>query len=474
MAASSNRGRELLKNTGIIGFGTMCTKALSFLLLPLYTALLSTSDYGTFDLVTTVGTLLVPIVNLQLSQAIFRFAAEARQDKDEVAAILTAVYIESAALAAVYAAVFCVAAPFLTLPFKWVLLPYVLINVALQLALYTARGVGDNVTYALGSFLSASVTIVLNVVLLVGFAMGVGGMMVSCCVGPLVGAVVVSFRTRLWRYFRPSLWSGRRARELTRYALPLMPNEISWWALQSADRVIVAAVLGTAANGLISVANKFSTIYSTVFSVFNASWTEQVILHYHDEDGKDFIRRTVDVTVRFFSGLFLLVLGAMPFVWPVMVNASYNEAYGLVPFYMIAVYANLFTGLVSPIYLVNNESRKVMEATLVSAVASVVSLVLLLGLLGVYAAPVSTIVGYGLVAVMRVIDVERRHMRIGLNVGVLAATFALAAATTISYFWGGFAVSCACLALCLAAAVLMNHNSAAAMIGMLKGRKHGA
>lgn len=68
---TDSRSRDLLKNTGIIGFGTMCTKALSFLLLPLYTALLSTSDYGTLDLVTTIGGLFVPIVGIQLSQAIF-------------------------------------------------------------------------------------------------------------------------------------------------------------------------------------------------------------------------------------------------------------------------------------------------------------------------------------------------------------------------------------------------------------------
>lgn len=37
VAKESSRGKDLLKNTGIIGFGTMCTKALAFLLLPLYT-----------------------------------------------------------------------------------------------------------------------------------------------------------------------------------------------------------------------------------------------------------------------------------------------------------------------------------------------------------------------------------------------------------------------------------------------------
>lgn len=468
-AKSDSRSRDLLKNTGIIGFGTMCTKALSFLLLPLYTALLSTSDYGVLDLVTTIGGLFVPIVGLQLSQAIFRYAAEVRSDKAAVSAVITTAYIESLILVAGYVAVFVVVIPFVTLPYKWTLLPLVVLNIALQLALYSARGIGDNVTFALGSFVSASVTLVLNVVLLTVFSLGLKGMLAAYCIGPFIGTAVIVVRDKLWGYFKPGLCTFDEAKKLTRYAFPLMPNEISWWALQSADRVVISAALGTAANGLISVANKFSFIYSTVFSVFNASWTEQVILHYRDEDGEEFIRRTVDSAVRFFSALFLVVLAALPFIWPIMVDASYNDAYGMVPLYMIAVYANLFTGLVSPIYLVNDESRKVLEATLISAVVSVVTLIALLGLIGVYAAPVSTIVGYGLVAAMRVIDVQRRHMRVGLNAKVLMATAFFAALTTLSYFWGGIAANCTCLVLCMAFSAVINRDAIASLFRKLKG-----
>lgn len=41
--------KRLLKNTGIIAIGNLSTKLISFLLLPLYTAILSASEYGTVD-----------------------------------------------------------------------------------------------------------------------------------------------------------------------------------------------------------------------------------------------------------------------------------------------------------------------------------------------------------------------------------------------------------------------------------------
>lgn len=45
-----SRKTELAKNTAILTVGKLCTQCISFFLLPLYTAILSTEEYGTFDL----------------------------------------------------------------------------------------------------------------------------------------------------------------------------------------------------------------------------------------------------------------------------------------------------------------------------------------------------------------------------------------------------------------------------------------
>ena len=76
---ANSKGKDLIKNTGILAIGNIATKAITFLLLPLYTALLNAEQYGIIENLTTNVTLLVPIINLQLSQAVFRFATEKRQ-----------------------------------------------------------------------------------------------------------------------------------------------------------------------------------------------------------------------------------------------------------------------------------------------------------------------------------------------------------------------------------------------------------
>ena len=50
-----NRKRELVKNTIIISIGKFSTKLVSFLLLPLYTYILSPAEFGEYDLLNIIS-----------------------------------------------------------------------------------------------------------------------------------------------------------------------------------------------------------------------------------------------------------------------------------------------------------------------------------------------------------------------------------------------------------------------------------
>ena len=78
-----SRGKELVKNTAIVAVGRICTKFLSFFLLPFYTAVLSTQDYGIVDLFNTYISLLLPLIVFQIEDALFRFMIDVRGDKEK-------------------------------------------------------------------------------------------------------------------------------------------------------------------------------------------------------------------------------------------------------------------------------------------------------------------------------------------------------------------------------------------------------
>lgn len=71
-----NDYKYLIKNIGILTISNFATKFLSFFLLPLYTGVLSTEEYGTFDLYSTTISLLYPILSICVSDSVIRFLLE--------------------------------------------------------------------------------------------------------------------------------------------------------------------------------------------------------------------------------------------------------------------------------------------------------------------------------------------------------------------------------------------------------------
>ena len=79
-----NRYKKLLSNTVLFAIGTFSSKALVFLLMPLYTAVLSTEEYGTVDLIMQAGNLLLPLVSVGIINAIVRFGLDSSVRKSDV------------------------------------------------------------------------------------------------------------------------------------------------------------------------------------------------------------------------------------------------------------------------------------------------------------------------------------------------------------------------------------------------------
>ena len=76
--------KSLIKNIGLFTIGSFGSKILSFLLVPLYTAVLSTSEYGSVDLVISTASLLTPILLLSIFDATLRFGMDPEYKKKDV------------------------------------------------------------------------------------------------------------------------------------------------------------------------------------------------------------------------------------------------------------------------------------------------------------------------------------------------------------------------------------------------------
>lgn len=405
--ADMDKNKELAKNTAIISIGKICTQFLGFFLLPLYTAVLSTEEYGTVDLLSTYQQLIGYIAFFQIEQAIFRFLIEVRDSEKKQKSLISSALIFSIFQTVVLGFLLYIFYLITGYHYTGYLFAYVAAVVFSGFMLQTARGLGKNSLYALGSVISASATIFCNILFLVVFHLGAQGMLLAFVVGNTVCAVFLFFSLKLYLRIDFKEGSIRQIKRCLKYSLPLVPNALSWWIMGASDRTIVSFVMGTSYNGLLSVAHKFSSAFNSFYTIFNLSWTESAALHINDDDHEEFFRSVIFRVYRLFAAATIGIIACMPFVFPILINKSYWNAYFQIPIYMTASLFNVIQGLYSVIYVGLKKTKEIAKTTVVSAFINVAVNLALIKIIGLYAASVSSLAAYAVNTVWRYFDLKK-------------------------------------------------------------------
>ena len=461
-----NKQKELAKNTIILTVGKICTQFVSFLLLPLYTALLAPEDYGAFDLLNTYISVLIPLFNWQFENGLFRFMMDCREDKDKQKELFSTVIISNVFQSLIYILFYVVFRKYINSPYKMYLAIDVVINIFLNTMLQFPRGLGKNGAYALASFLSASSTIVFNVILIFFFKMGIWGMFIATIIGKAITLLYLCVSQKIWEYFSIKRFSVSVFKSVSKYSLPLVPNQLSWWTISISDRLIVSHILGLAANGIYSIANKFSSLYITVYNIFNMSWTESVTIHVSDEDRDEFMTETINSMFLLFGCACVGIIAVMPIVFPMMVNDQYKEAYNQIPILMVAVLFQVIVGLYSVIYVAMKKSVDIAKTSFYAALINIVINIILIRLIGLYAASVSTLLAYATMAIYRYFHVKR-YINITLKARNIAVISLMAGITILTYYKGNMLICAFVLIVIAVGSVILNYSFFQSVIGAL-------
>jgi len=79
--------KAFLKDSLLYTFANLFTRGIGFILLPIYTRLITKYEYGLFDYLTTLGLLLGVVVTLEVTQAIYRYMPEYKDNEPKQVSI---------------------------------------------------------------------------------------------------------------------------------------------------------------------------------------------------------------------------------------------------------------------------------------------------------------------------------------------------------------------------------------------------
>lgn len=281
--------RSFLKDSAIYTIPTFVSRGLSFLLVPLYTRVLSPSDYGSLDLLVAFAAIINLTIALEVSQGVARFYAAEKNPQRKVAYASSAFWFTL-----VCYSLFALIALFLTRHLAGTIMGQPGLEIAYKIGVthIWANGLFYLIqnqfrwelrsrNYAGVSLLMSLVTAVVSVWLTYFLRWGLEGLLLGMVTGSLSGSLL-----GLW-WLRDSFkfqFDVARLGEMLSFSSPLVFSGIAVWISQYTDRIMINHYLSANEVGLYGIGFRLSSIAGLVMVGFQGALTPLVYAHYHEAD----------------------------------------------------------------------------------------------------------------------------------------------------------------------------------------------
>lgn len=404
---------KLGKNTLTFAIGSFTQKAMSFLLVPFYTYVLSTSDYGTSDLIMTISSMIWPLFTLLIDDAVFRFSLDKGESKEQIISI--GFYINLFG----FLAMLCLSPLVLLVDalkdYYFLFVLYYFSYSINSFFSYTLRGLEKTKLFSITGIISSFIAISCNLLFLLVFKWGIKGYLLSYIISFIITGALQFWLGKLGHYIIPiGAIDKQKRREMIRYALPLIPNSISWWISNSSDKLIVSYVCGVSVNGLYAVSYKIPSLITTCSSIFSNAWQISAVDEFGSEENRKYFS---DVYYKYSTACMILAAMMIAFnkiVCKIAFSKDFYSAWIYVPILLYAVTFQIMSGFLGTIYTTAKKTKMVFVSTVIAAVSNIALNVVFVPLCGGIGAAWATCISYVIVWLIRLID-SRKIMVLSVN-----------------------------------------------------------
>lgn len=367
-----NRNKKLLKNTIIYFIGNVSTRLLSFLLLPLYTVYLTPEDYGKVDLLFTYTSIIIPIITLQITFAGFRYLYDTTDIKDQKSIISNTLIVNFFGLST-----FILVYIFLWRKFQFeyglFIILYLLLNTISSTLQQLIRGLRKNELYAIVGVISTIVQLLCNIIFILGLGLRSAALILSPTIAFFVSVLFIIITVKIHKYFDFKLVNKEVINQLLRYSLPLVPDAVCWWLLLGFGRMFLSYSHGIDAVGIYAVANKFPSILTMFYSIFNLAWQENSFSEYNKNDRDFYYSYMLNKLIKFIMPLIIIAIPVTKIISEIFIGKKFEGAYLYIPL----LYIGVLISIIATFYGAGFESAKQTKGILVSTLYAMITNILL-------------------------------------------------------------------------------------------------
>ncbi len=425
---------------------------------------------GYYDLANTYLNIIVPVICIAIWAGILRFIFDFNDEKGKYKVIFNAMLVFAGA-SAIYTLGTVVLG--FTADIKMLVLIYImgLFTMLQNCYAYAARGLGYNNIFALSGIVGGVVNGVSNIVMILVFHMNESSLFIALSLGLLAQVIVMETKVKMMKHFSLKLYDKQLMFTMVKYSAPLAFNSACYWFLSSYNRIGISNILGLDANGIYSIAGKYTYVLGLVSNCFTMAMQELLYSMGNDKTDKS---KTYTIMANYYvKGLMYGLLLLMPVVYfsfPILIGKDYQAAFSLIPLYLLATVYSIFCSFLGDIFAAEKQTWYVFTTTILPAIVNFGLFHLLVGTLGIQAANISLLCGFVVMTLCRVMGL-RKSIKISLDIKSIVFTTVLFALSFWIYMTQGNLVNAVAFVVYLGLAVFAFRDVIKQGIQFLKSRK---
>ena len=428
-----------LGSAAVYALGAALPRAIGLLTLPIYTRVVSPDQYGTFSLLVAISSAVAIVSALGLDVAIFRLyfqlgSNRQRQEQfvNSVWSVLLVVPIATTTLIGLLIWPLLGQARFGGLD-----LLLALVGAGLSVAATTVPMSVLRAEQRLRAFLTVSTVATLtnaglSLIFVAGFRWGVRGWLLGIITANAL-TLVTSIAVVPYRVPRPLDWP--LVRRSLGFGAPLVPHSFAHWALQAADRTVIAGMVSQAALGVYSLASNLGLPVLMLVQSINYGFMPTYARAGAGAGAVD--KRELEEVVVLQAAIVTFICAACALLGPPFVQlvapSSYGHAGPLIPWIALGYgFLGLYFIPMNGISLGGGRTKFAAVTSLAAAATNIGLLYLLVPRGGIHAAAIAAALAYGVLLVAVFIyawrpenPVRYRWLALGTIFSVVAGAYVL-------------------------------------------------
>ena len=397
------RGKLLLENILIYGFGGVIVKIIPFVMLPIITRIMPNSSYmGINDMFTVVVSFGTIIATMGMYDSLFRLYFEYEDEeyrKEMCSTAFTVVLVLSIVLTIVitifrntFSKIFWGSSEYSHL---CILLAINIFMAAINtITIAPTRMQNNRKIYLLSNILTPLISYSMAIfVLLKGYY--VTALPIATVVSVSVIGILFLVVNHSW--FSIKKFKFDFLKKLLKIGLPLVPTFLIYSIFSSCDRLMITNMIGLEANGVYAVGSKMGQLSQLIYTAFTGGWQFFAFSTMKDDDQVELTSKIMEYLGVISCVAAIGMMAISRFLFSFLFEEEYFEGYIVSPYLFMAPLLLMLYVIISNQFLVAKKTWIGLIILVSSVSCNIMMNYLLIPIMGIEGAAIGTAFSYFLI-----------------------------------------------------------------------------